>query len=73
MLKRFNRAAERCYTTLIEKHHFFEAQVAFSIQHFYQSVFMRAWHIQKSQDADYHLPLEMHYAVDGAIKLANKL
>jgi hypothetical protein len=73
MLKRFNSAAERCFTTLIESGTLHRSQAAFSIQRFYQTVFMRAWEIQKTDEHDFHLPLEMHYSVNLAIKMADKL
>jgi hypothetical protein len=73
LLKRFNSAAERCYTTLIEAGTIHHSQATFSIQHFYQSVFSNAQEIQKAEKHDFHLPLEMHYSVQLAMKMAGKL
>jgi hypothetical protein len=73
MLKRFNSAAERCFVTLIEQGMIWEAHVAFTIQNKYESIFMGAWKIQDSKDADYRLPFEMHHSVELAIKMADKL
>jgi hypothetical protein len=67
MMRRFNSAAERCFMTLINSGIVYQSQAAFSIQRFYQSAFMRAWYIQKADDSDYHLPLQLHYGVDMAI------
>jgi hypothetical protein len=73
MLKRFNSAAERCYTTLIDSGTVFHSQATYSIQAFYRSAFMRAREFQKTDEYDFHFPLEMHYSVALAIKMANKL
>jgi hypothetical protein len=73
MLTRFNSAAERCYTTLIESGTIYHSQAAFSIQAFYRSAFMRAWEFQRTDEYDFHLPLEMHNSVALAIKMADKL
>jgi hypothetical protein len=72
-LKRFNTAAKRCIETLIREKHVHHAHVAWSIQSFYRSVFMRARQIQTKGDEDVSLSLEMHYAVENAAKLANSL
>jgi hypothetical protein len=72
-LKRFNSAAERSYLTLIEEHKTDRAQIAFSIESFYRTVFMRAWNIQEAGNRDFHLTWEMNNAVRMAIKLADKL
>ena len=73
IVKRFNSAAERCYNTLIETRSTDRSLAAFSIQRFYRTVFMRAWEIQKADESDYHLLLEMQYGVELAIKMADKL
>jgi hypothetical protein len=74
LLKRFNGAAERSYTALIKNGIINRSQATFSIQSFYQSVFrIKAQEIQKTDGYDFHLPLEMHYSVDLAIKMADKL
>lgn len=73
LLKRFNSAAERCYTTLIDAGAIHHSQATFSIQRFCQSVFSEAQKIQKAEKSDFHLPLEMGHAVELAMKMADKL
>jgi len=74
LLKRFNSAVERSYTTLIENGAIYHSQATFRIQDFYKSIFMmRAQEFQRKDEYDFHLPLEMHYSVDLAIKMADKL
>jgi hypothetical protein len=74
LLKRFNSAAERSYTTLIENDAIHYSQAAFRIRSFYETLFMlRAREFQRDGKHDFHLPLEMHYSVDLAIKMADKL
>jgi hypothetical protein len=73
LLKRFNSAAERCYTVLIESGHIYYCQATFRIQSFYRGVFFKAWELQKSKQGDTFLTLEMGYSVDLAIKMADKL
>ena len=73
LLKRFNSAVERCYTTLIEEHHTQYAQVAFSIQSFYRTTFMQAYKFQQGSGYDHTVTFEMWEAVRLAAKMANKL
>jgi hypothetical protein len=74
LLQRFNSAAERCYTTLIETGIVYRCQVTFSIQSFYRSVFMmKALELQKAERRDFNLRHEMHNSVELAINMADKL
>ena len=73
LLGRFNSAAERCYTTLIEEGHVYEAQAAFSIKEFYSSIFMKAYTFQKGTEYDHRATIEMILAVRLATRMANKL
>jgi hypothetical protein len=73
LLKRFNGAAERCYLTLIQNGHIDHAQVAFSIESFYRSVFVRASEHQGDARRDIELTLEMTQVTTLAGKLALKL
>jgi hypothetical protein len=74
LLKRFNSAAERCYTTLIEAGIIHHCQATFSVQSFYRTVFvMKAWELQTADRRDFKLPHEMHNSVELAIKMADKL
>lgn len=73
IVNRFNSAAERCFTTLIEGGVIYQSQAAYNIQRFYRSAFMVAWKIQGTDDHDYHLPLELHYGVEKATKMAQQL
>jgi hypothetical protein len=73
LLERFNGAAERCYLTLIQNSHIDHAQVAFSIQSFYRSVFSRAAEHQGDAREDVGLILEMTQVTTLARKLALKL
>jgi hypothetical protein len=74
LLQRFNSAAERCYTTLIETGIVYRCQAAFNIQSFYRSVFMmKALELQKAERRDFNLRHEMHNSVELAIKMADKL
>lgn len=74
LLQRFNSAAERCYTTLIEAHIIYYSHATFSIQRFYRTVFtMKALELQKADTRDFKLPLEMHNSVELAMKIADKL
>jgi hypothetical protein len=73
LLKRFNSAAERCYETLILEKEIFRAQVAFSIQSYYRSVFMSAYIYQEDRSRGFDLPLEMQGAVEMVVRMANRL
>jgi hypothetical protein len=74
LLQRFNSAAERCYTTLIEAGTIHHSQATFSIQRFYRTVFMmKALELQKADRRDFKLPNEMHNSVELAMKMADKL
>jgi hypothetical protein len=73
LLKRFNSAAERCYTTLIESGTTRHSRASFSIQRFYQTVFFNAHEIQTGNANDSRLILEMGQVVELAIKMADKL
>jgi hypothetical protein len=58
VLKRFNSAAERCYTTLIESGHIHYSQAAFRIQSFYRSVFFSARELQQTKQRDIQKTLD---------------
>jgi hypothetical protein len=74
LLKRFNSAAERSFTTLIETGDTVHSQAAFSIQSFYRSIFMYAYKFQQTDRADDHgVTFEMLMAVRLARKMANTL
>jgi hypothetical protein len=73
LLRRFNGAVERCYTTLIDSGDIHYSQATFSIQRFYQSVFFRAPQIQQRENADVYLTLEFGQGINLAIKMAEKL
>jgi hypothetical protein len=74
VLRRFNNAAVRSYQTLIENSHLDHEQIAFSIQSFYKTTFQKARLIQSKEGGDnIHLMLQMHSAVENAIKLSMKL
>jgi hypothetical protein len=73
LLNRFNGAAKRCYLTLIAEEQLHSAQVAFSIQSFYRSVFSRAEQYQKSKSEDHDLNFQMIQVVTLAGKLAVRL
>jgi len=74
LLQRFNSAAERCYTTLIETGAIHHSQTTFSIQSFYRTVFMmKALELQKADRRDLKLSHEMHNSVELAMKMADKL
>ena len=73
LLRRFNSAAERCYTTLIEGGIIHHSQATFSIQSFYRTVFMKGGELQNADRRHFELPLEMHYSVELAMKMADKL
>jgi hypothetical protein len=74
LLQRFNSAAERCYTTLIEVGIIHHSHAALSVQNFYQTLFMmKAQELQKAGRRDFNLPHEMYNSVDLAMKMADKL
>ncbi len=73
MVKRFNSAAERCLTALIDAGSIYDAKVSFCIQNFYRTIFMRAWEYQATESRDYHMPLEMEHGVELVIKFAERL
>ncbi|WLA58518.1 hypothetical protein [Bradyrhizobium diazoefficiens] len=74
LLDRFNGAAKRCYLALIEHGDIDRAQVAFSIQSFYRSVFSRASKFQQDpSDSHIDVILEMTQAVTLATGLAVRL
>jgi hypothetical protein len=74
LLQRFNSAAERCYTTLIEVGIIHHSHAAFSVQSFYRTLFMmKALELQKADRRDFNLPHEMYNSVDLAMKMADKL
>ncbi len=64
LLQRFNSAAERCYSTLIEAGIIHRCQATFSIQSLYRTVFMtKAPELQQADRRDFKLPLEIHNSV----------
>jgi hypothetical protein len=74
LIERFNSAAKRSYLTLIEERRVtYGAQVAYSISNSYESMFMRAYQIQRSNERDIDLITRMGNAVKNAVTLANKL
>jgi hypothetical protein len=73
LIQRFNSAAERCYTTVIESGAIHHSQATYSIQSFYRTVFMKASEIQQADRRDLKLPLEMHNSVKLAMDMADKL
>ena len=73
MLRRFNSAAERCYTSLIAGGSRGRVQAAYSIAALYRTAFMRASTIQGADERDTGLVVEMDNAVMLAMKMANQL
>lgn len=73
IMKRFNAAAERLYLTLIDEKETHRAQAAYGVHSFYRSAFSRAYLLQQDEKHDYRMVMEIQYAVDNAIKIANKL
>jgi len=73
VLRKFNKAAVRCYTCLIEEKQFTRAQVTFSIERFYESAGLRAWSLHEANSVGGDFAIEFGRAVDNTIALARKL
>ncbi len=71
ILKRFNSASRKALTTMIEERDVWQSQVAYSIEDYYESVFMRAQSVRKSNDSK--LIFQMHQAVEMAVEMAELL
>lgn len=73
VLKRFNKAATRCFECLIERGNFDSAQVAFSIENFYQGASWRAVSLKQHDGIEIDYSMELGTGAKNAITLANKL
>jgi hypothetical protein len=73
VLKRFNKAAIRCYECIIEEREFRHARTAFSIERIYKSAGLRARMLRDRASVDANFSFEFGRAVENAIALSVKL
>lgn len=73
LLERFNSAAERSYSTLIESGATRYCQATFRIRSFYETVFFKVQEIQQAEKQDFQLTFQMYQSVKLAIEMADKL
>lgn len=74
VLKRFNKAAVRCYECVIQERQWFHPpQVVFSIKSFYWTAGLEAWRLHDRDAVDVDFSIEFGRAAKNAIALANRL
>ncbi len=72
-LRRFNSAAKRALTTIIEARSFWGMYVPHSISNFYEGAFSQARSPHKAGDAAYEFVFEMQNSVDLVTEMAEKV
>jgi hypothetical protein len=73
VLERFNHAAEKAYSALIDSKSIWHGTTAHGIKSVYEDVFRRAWTHRKKTEWDSRVLIQMDRAVRTAIELADRL
>jgi hypothetical protein len=72
-LKRFNNAAKRCLTSVIESGEIYDARTAWSVRHHYEGIFRSLYQVREIKPVDHMFMIRIQDAVEEAVSLAEKI